>query len=174
MNAITLRPAAPTDIVALHALVESAYRGASAKQGWTHEADLLGGQRTDQATLRTILTSPQEAVLLAFFGPHLIGCVQISHPNPQVAFIGMLSVDPTRQAAGLGKVLIAAAEAKARDLGAERVEMRVIAQRKELIAYYQRRGYHDTGARAPFPYGDARFGQPMRDDLAFVILGKKL
>ena len=50
----------------------------------------------------------------------------------------------------------------------------VIAQRLELIAWYARRGYLPTGEHRPFPYGDARFGLPRRDDLVFDVLRKPL
>jgi hypothetical protein len=52
--------------------------------------------------------------------------------------------------------------------------MTVIAQRAELIAWYERRGYRLTGERRPFPKTDPRFGLPKRDDLEFVVLAKPL
>ena len=52
--------------------------------------------------------------------------------------------------------------------------MTVIAQRAELIAWYERRGYARTGEARPFPYGDPRFGEPRRDDLSFLVLEKPL
>jgi hypothetical protein len=48
------------------------------------------------------------------------------------------------------------------------------AQRLDLIAWYQRRGYRLTGRSRPFPYGDERFGIPRRPDLSFVELAKRL
>jgi hypothetical protein len=70
---------------------------------------------------------------------------------------------------------VAAAERTARDLfGATRMEMTVIVQRAELIAWYQRRGYRPTGETRPFPATDPRFGLPRRNDLAFVVLEKAL
>ena len=54
------------------------------------------------------------------------------------------------------------------------MRMAVIDVRDELIAYYERRGYHRTGLTRPFPYGDERFGIPKRDDLRFEILDKPL
>ncbi len=52
--------------------------------------------------------------------------------------------------------------------------MTVINFRKTLIAWYLRRGYRQTGETEPFPYGDDRFGAPLRDDLVFVVLQKDL
>ena len=87
----------------------------------------------------------------------------------------MLTVRPTLQAGGLGRRLLASAEAwAAAQWGATRVTMTVIAQRPELIAWYERRGYVRTGEQQPFPHGDARFGLPQRDDLVFEVLVRQL
>ena len=87
----------------------------------------------------------------------------------------MLTVDPQRQSAGLGRMILAAAEDHAAaHFAATRIEMTVIAQREELIAWYERRGYAPTGEQRPFPHDDPRFGLPTRDDLAFVVLEKTL
>jgi ribosomal protein S18 acetylase RimI-like enzyme len=171
---ISIRPATGEDIERLHALVEGAYRGDGARRGWTHEADLLDGQRIDLPTLRAVLADGAQTVLLALDGADLVGCVQLADRGDGTAYLGMLSVDPQRQGEGLGRRLIAAAENAAARLGARRVEMTVIRQRAELIAYYERRDYRATGEERPFPLDDARFGLPRRRDLAFVVLAKNL
>jgi GNAT superfamily N-acetyltransferase len=173
---IEIRNAEIGDIEALHILIESAYRGDSARAGWTHEADLLGGQRIDQDGLADILGDPGQHLLVATGANRsLLGCVEITDRGAGLAYLGLLSVAPAGQAKGLGKQLIVAAEAFARDrLAATRMEMTVIRQRTELIAYYERRGYRQTGEERPFPYGDNRFGVPRTDDLSFVVLARTL
>ncbi len=173
---IAIRPATADDLPALHALVESAYRGTTARGGWTHEADLLDGQRTDIAALGDSLADPRHCVLLAIAEPgKLTGCVEITDQGGGLSYLGLLSVDPSSQAKGLGKQLILAAEAAARArFAATQMELTVIRQRQELISFYQRRGYRLTGEERPFPYGDERFGQPRRDDLVFVVLARTL
>ena len=172
---LDFRFASSADIPVVHALVESAYRGASAKRGWTHEADLLDGQRSDPAALADILADRGQCLLLGFAGQALVACVQLADKGAALAYLGLITIAPDQQGAGLGKALIAAAEAAAAQrFGARRIEMTVIAQRHELIAYYARRGYAPTGEVRPFPYGDVRFGIPRRDDLAFVVLAKAL
>ena len=146
-----IRPAEPADLAELHALVERAYRGDSARQGWTHEADLLDGQRTDRATLAAIVADPRERILIAIDAGAIIGCVQVSDRGAGIGYFGLLAVDPRRQAGGLGKCLIAAAEAAAIGFGAQVMELTVLPQRGEIIAYYQRRGYALTGEVRPFP-----------------------
>jgi GNAT superfamily N-acetyltransferase len=169
------RHAGPADIPALHSLIERAYRGDAARTGWTHEADLLGGQRTDAAALGEILGDPGQRLLVAEDDRGLVGCVTVQGKGPDAAYLGMLTVHPDRQATGLGRALIAAAEALAREtFGATRIEMTVIRQRGELIAYYARRGYAPTGERRPFPHGDPRFGLPKTDALEFIVLARDI
>ena len=171
----TIRPATRADIPALHTLIESAYRGDTARLGWTHEADLLDGQRTDPESLTEIIDDPDQRILVALDGPDIIGCVQIARPEHGKSYLGLLSVDPRRQATGVGKQLIAAAErAAATHFGAHAIEMTVIKQRSELIDYYGRRGYSPTGEERPFPHGDERFGLPRTSELVFVVLAKNI
>ncbi|MBS0502679.1 MAG: GNAT family N-acetyltransferase [Proteobacteria bacterium] len=170
-----IRLGTETDLPALHALVHSAYRGDSARGGWTHEADLLDGQRTDMAALAAMLHDPAQRILVAEEGGALTGCVAITDRGDGVAYLGMLSTDPLLQGKGLGRQLIAAAEqAAAGQFGATSMEMTVIRQRAELIAYYERRGYALTGEERPFPLDDPRFGIPKRRDLSFVVLAKTI
>ncbi|MBU6266196.1 MAG: GNAT family N-acetyltransferase [Sphingomonadales bacterium] len=148
-------------------MVERAYRGDSARGGWTHEADLLDGERIGAAELRGILANPAQRVILAEGDGALHGCITITDLGDGLAYLGMFAVDPARQAGGLGKALLAEAEAAARDVfGAGAMEMTVIAARGELIAYYERRGYARTGETRDFPEPDR--------DLPMAVLAKPL
>jgi ribosomal protein S18 acetylase RimI-like enzyme len=175
MDALIFATATRDDLVPLHALVESAYRGDAARRGWTHEADLIDGQRTDAESLGATLDDPAQRILLARDGDAIIGCVALTDKGDGTCYLGMLTVAPELQAAGLGRRLIEAGEqAAAAQFGARRIEMTVIAQRAELIAWYERRGYRHTGERRPFPYGDTRFGLPRDETLVFVVLDRRL
>lgn len=170
-------PAKPDDLPAIADLVNSAYRGESSRQGWTTEADYLGGQRTDAGVLARDLAAQPEATILTLRdqadGP-ILGCVWLEPAEPGVWYLGMLSVRPDLQSRRLGRSLLGAAEAFVADKGAGRVRMTVVAIRDTLIAWYQRRGYGLTGETRAFPYEDRRFGEPLRDDLSFVVLEKAL
>lgn len=169
------RLARPGDAAALQPLVHRAYRGDSARAGWTHEADLLDGQRIDAADLESLIADPTQVVIVAEASGAAVGCVQVSDRGEGLAYLGMLTVDPMLQGSGLGRALIDEAERVAKDrFGANRMEMTVIIQRTELIDWYVRRGYALTGERRPFPATDPRFGLPKRDDLEFVVLGRAI
>ena len=173
--ALELYPASAADLPAAVALVNSAYRGDASRAGWTTEADLLGGQRTDVDTLRAQVLGETRALLLAAADGLLVGCVYLERESPCDAYLGMLTIQPTMQSRGFGKEILEGAERFVRDTwGATSLRMTVIAQRYELIAWYERRGYVQTGEREPFPYDDARFGLPKRDDLYMVVLRKSL
>lgn len=149
----TFRTAVAADVPAIRALVESAYRGDSARGGWTHEADLLGGERTSEAEVAAVVADPAQRIVLAEQDGRIVGSVAITSRPPARCYLGMLAVSPSLQAAGLGRRLIAAAEDEARrTFGATVMEMTVIHLRPELIAYYERRGYARTGEIRPFPY----------------------
>ena len=149
---LTVRVAVPADLPRLHPVIERAYRGDSARQGWTHEADLLSGERIDDATLEAMFDDPAHLLLIAEQGDTAVGCVSLTARGDGLVYLGLLCVDPILQAGGIGKAIIVAAEKASRDrLDADRIEMTVIDSRVELISYYERRGFVRTGERRPFP-----------------------
>jgi ribosomal protein S18 acetylase RimI-like enzyme len=175
MDEVIFREATAADVPLIQPLVHNAYRGDRARLGWTHEADLLEAQRIDEDQLAASIDDPAQVIVLAEQAGVLIGCVLVADKGGSLAYLGMLTVDATVQARGLGRRLIDQAEAIARDrFGATRMEMTVIVQRTELIEWYERRGYHQTGDRRPFPASDPRFGVPLRSDLEFVVMERSL
>ncbi|MGV8959611.1 MAG: GNAT family N-acetyltransferase [Stenotrophomonas sp.] len=174
MSTFTFRTATDADIPALIELVTSAYRGEASHVGWTTEADLLDGQRVDAAGIRADLQRPRSVILLAEQQGQLQACCHLADEQGS-GYFGMFAVNPPAQGGGLGKSMMAAAEHYVVEHWQLPVmRMTVIDVRDELIAFYERRGYHRTGIKKPFPYGDERFGIPRRDDLRFEILEKPL
>jgi ribosomal protein S18 acetylase RimI-like enzyme len=171
---LTFRDATDADVDALVVLIESAYRGDSSRTGWTTEADILDGQRTDPEGVLAVIKSPDSRLLTVERDGEVVACCQLEHRGAH-AYFGMFAVSPALQGAGLGKVIIAEAERHALEVwGAQEMHMTVISVRNDLIAWYERRGYRRTGKMTPFPYGDERFGVPRRDDLEFELLVKPL
>lgn len=169
---IFIKPATVADAPHLLQLVNGAYRGEGSKAGWTTEADLLDGIRITEKNLLAMLSDPQQTILKATGpGEELVGCVNLQL-HPQVVYLGMLTVSPTLQNAGIGKQLLTAAEQWALTNGRQRIRMTVITARDTLIAWYQRHGYAATGELLPFPK-DPDFGAP-RQPLQFMALEKNL
>lgn len=170
----TFRAATAEDVDAIVELVHSAYRGDSSRAGWTTEADLLDGQRTSRDDVLPLIAATDSVVVLAEMDDTLLACCHMQRRGSRCYF-GLFAVDPAQQGGGVGKQVMAYAEELARTRwGCTVMEMTVIRQRTDLIAFYERRGYTDTGRRSPFPYGDERFGLPQRDDLEFTLLEKVL
>ncbi|KAJ7904327.1 GCN5-related N-acetyltransferase [Mycena olivaceomarginata] len=153
-------------------LVQRAYRG---DVGWTTEAALLGGKRVDAESVLQRTQDLEARVLVAEKDDAIIGCCEIAlRKTGQAAYFGMLAVEPGLQTAGLGRAILAEAEKRAKEVwGVASIEMTVLAQRETLVQWYERRGYEKTGTTQIFPV-DVDLGTPLRDDLHFVVLRKKI
>ncbi|HEX6393070.1 MAG TPA: GNAT family N-acetyltransferase [Acidimicrobiales bacterium] len=167
---IAFRFASVDDVDAVVRLVESAYRGDSSRAGWTTEADLLDGQRTDAEQVGDMVRRTGSVIVLAERHAALCGCCHLEHVRSDRARFGMFAVRPELQGAGVGRLLLSEACRLAASWGAERLEMAVIKQRTDLIAWYRRLGFNPTGRTEPFPYGDDRFGRPRQLGLEFLVL----
>lgn len=160
------------DIPELNVLINSAYRGESSKKGWTTEEHLLDGIRTDEENLSELLQKENVTILKYTANNKIIGSVYLEKQDKKL-YLGMLTVSPELQGGGIGKKLMQAAEDFARNAQLDKISMTVISVRKELIAYYERRGYKNTGETKPFPMHDPKFGLP-KQFLEFIVMEKKI
>ncbi|MBX2961533.1 MAG: GNAT family N-acetyltransferase [Cyclobacteriaceae bacterium] len=165
-------PALPEDAPELSKLVNSAYRGDTGRQGWTTEADLIEGSRTDAELLKGVIETPDSMILKYVEDGKIIGCVELRKENDKL-YLGMLTVNHTIQGKGIGKTLLKASEEEAIKQNCNAIFMNVLTVRKELIDWYIRHGYYDTGKRKPFAFTDPRFGFP-KVPLEFMIMEKSL
>lgn len=171
---LNFRKAELDDIEKINDLVNSAYRGESSKQGWTTEATILDGQRSDIQEIKDIILDNNQVIILCLNEQTIIGTVVIQNKS-DCAYLGMLTVKPNLQGAEIGKKLLKAAENYViKEWRLKLIEMTVIRQRTELIDWYNRRGYLSTDETRPFPYDDPSFGLPKIMDLEFVVLKKEL
>lgn len=129
-------------------LVNAAYRG---EGGWTTESHLVEGARVVEPELLETMADPAARFELAFSDERLVASVLLCREPGATCYLGMLSVAPRLQAAGIGRALLERAETLARGWGCRRVRIRVLETREELLAFYERRGYARTGRTEGFP-----------------------
>ncbi len=160
------------DIGELNKLINSAYRGETSKKGWTSEADLLSGIRIDEEGLKNIINR-ESTIILKYSEDKKITASVLLEKRDEALYIGMLTVSPELQGRGVGKELLKTAEAYAKQLRCNKIEMTVISVRHELIAWYERHGYKDTGKRKRFPAEFLKF-EISTTPLEFMIMQKNL
>lgn len=185
-HTVFLRQATANDIPQVEQLMNRCYRF---NEGWTNEADLVGGIRTNQAELQSVIEDSKQYF---FVYPQtdtgrrdgtetgeVLACINVSVFEDS-AYIGMFAVNPERQGSGIGDTMISAAEtfAKRHLSGDEQsktpvMKMLVLNGRPKLLAYYERRGYLPTGNTEPFPE-DGNNGDPKQQGLYFLELAKPL
>ena len=174
----SIEPCTEADAAAIATLVNAAYRGVDGVGGWTNEIAMVDGPRTTAAAITAEFADGAVIILGLREDGELLACVRLERVPGQsgepACLIGMLAVHPGLQDRGLGRIMLERAEQEALGWGVALARMSVVAMRDSLIAWYERRGYRRTGETEPFPYEDDRFGTPLRPDLAFIMLEKKL
>jgi ribosomal protein S18 acetylase RimI-like enzyme len=172
-----LEHATEPDYPAIIDLVNAAYRGRGVVESWNIESGIIEGTRLTDSLLREDLATKPHAHFLVHRNPEsrvIIGTVWLEPVDTDTWYLGLFTVDPALQKQHLGRRLLSAAEDFAKQRGARLMRMGVLNVRDALIAWYERRGYDRTGKMETYPYGDNRFGTPLRDDLEFVILEKQI
>ena len=169
---ILIATATQTDIPALNQLVNAAYRGDSSRAGWTTEADFLDGTRTDEEGIMEMMRHPDSTILKCEHNHTIVGCVYLEIQQGKL-YLGMLTTNPNLQGKGIGKKLLIAAEDHARENNCHSITMNVLTERKELIDWYIRHGYHMTNEKKPFAFDHPRYGKP-KFQLEFVVVEKNL
>ena len=166
------RLAAPQDADAVVDLVNSSYGGPDRDLGWTPETGIFEGPRTNLDEVHRAIARADCRILLYETAAGLLGCCQIERQEDD-AYFGPFAVLPQAQARGLGRAILAQAEARAAQLwNCSAIWMTVISLQTKLIAYYERRGYAQTGERLPFPA--AEMSGALRTDFDLVVLRKAL
>lgn len=129
------------------------------------ERFFIDGDRIDLSQVRGLFQKGE--FLVSDDGGALAGCVYIEARGER-SYLGLLSIDPSRQRSGLGSKLVAAAEVRGRENGCRFMDLQIVNLREELPAFYRRLGYAEDGA-APFPEG-----VPTKLPCHFVKMSKRL
>lgn len=175
LDQLSFRMAQSADLPALVELVNSAYRGDSSRKGWTTEADILDGQRTDVEMLSEFISKEKHWMIVGNYQNQIVSTVQLEKVGSDTCYFGMFTVKPEMQTFGIGKTFLKWIENFAQmELGCRQMEMTVITVRKDLIPWYEKQGYQYTGEDRDFPYGFERFGIPLRKDLRLGLWRKRL
>jgi len=172
---ISFRLAQLADLEKIESIVQAAYRGGQATVDWKNENHLVQGPRVDRLGLEKILTDSKKHLLVAESDSTILACVLAELEEDGVVAIGMIAVDPAKQNLGLGRLLVQAGENEARtSFHAHVGRMYVVSCRDELIGWYGRQNYLDTGKTAPFPEGEDTGLSLLKKGIYFRILEKNL
>ena len=154
---VRVRLAEPSDANQLMALINSAFRIA---EDFFYNEDRITFEEVERLfSTGTFLVAEADRLLR--------GCVYVELRGDR-SYLGLLSVDPSQQQAGLGSLLLDEGEKYCRELGSRSMDILIINLRTELPPFYQRRGYVETGT-IPLPE-DIRTTQPCH----FITMAKPL
>jgi ribosomal protein S18 acetylase RimI-like enzyme len=154
----TIRVASTEDASPITRLVNAAF---------AVEAFFKIGDRTTTGEILEMMRTG-EFLLLEAAGLAPAGCVYFTVKPDRRAHFGMLSIDPSRQGRGFGRMLIDAVEARARERGCRVMDLHIVNLREELPGFYRKLGYTEYGT-LPFPDGE-RSTRPCH----FVLMSKAL
>jgi ribosomal protein S18 acetylase RimI-like enzyme len=152
-------------------LLNIAYRGEQSTKGWTTEAHLIAGDvRTDNSSVEKVFQQTGSVILICVEDDGTVtGTVNLQQHGAKI-YLGMFAVSPDCQGKGIGKQLLQAAENHTRNVSCVAIYMYVISLRSDLINWYIRHGYSDTGERKPFSE-DGLTGRHLQP-LEFAVLEK--
>ncbi|KAJ5621243.1 hypothetical protein N7528_006026 [Penicillium herquei] len=186
MIPLTFRLATPDDAPSIQDLIQTAFRAADTRKNWTADLELGRDFSVEISSVLNTIQKPNQGILLAFTGvtaggtpsdnesEHLVASVEITKKGPTRARFSLFSVRHEYQQAGIGRRVLAQAELYCREKwGPVIFELDALSTREQLIAWYERQGYEQTGMQTSFPvelYPDL----DLSCDLAFVEMEKRV
>lgn len=154
---------------ALVDLINSAYRGVGGAGRWTTENHLVAGDRIDRDGLLATIQDVETTFIVGYCCDNISACVAIKRYGGLAEF-GTFAVDPELHGKGLGSELLCSAELMA-PVEIKVFQVSVVSRNADLIAFYRRRGYRETGERIDYP-SDLNVGTPRVDGLDLILLQK--
>jgi predicted N-acetyltransferase YhbS len=154
---VQLRVADESEAEAIVGVINRAFR--------ISEAWLIDRDRIDPPTV--IESFRRGTFLVADDGATIAGCVYLE-PRGDRTYLGLLSVDPSRQKTGLARRLMDAADQYSIQAGSRFIDLRIINVRTELPPFYEHFGYAVSGTEPLRP------GLEPKIPCHFVIMSKPL
>jgi len=114
----------------------------------------LEGMRTDAS--RVIEMMRQGVFLVCTGNDGRLRASVYTEVRAAHGYFAMLAVDPLHQGKGLGARMVRAAEEHCRERGCRVMDITVLSPRPELLPFYHRLGYQETGTE------EFRPSRPMR------------
>ena len=174
MTIHTVRPATIEQIPELVQLINTAYHPEQKCKAWTNEKRFVAGSRTDTQSLTALLHKEKSVVLVGLQEASIVACVHLE-AHAHTVHLGLLAVQPDKQAAGLGSQMLRHAQDYAQShFQARYIELLAISLREELIAFYQRRGYQLTDKRIAYALLCGETCDAKIDGLTFAVMQKAL
>lgn len=173
LKPISIECAKINDIVRICELVNLAYSSNDEFRSWTNESKIVSGNRTSEDRLKDMLGNKGIHIFVAKHQGNIIGTVTIAQEN-DCFVLSMLAVDPRHQQGGVGKSLISFSEDFITKLSAIRkIKIDVVSTRRELIDFYLRRGFVDTGISYDYPV-DLVNAKPYNPNLTVAVFEKQV
>ena len=151
-----VREAAASDLPEIVSLINRAFEV---------ERFFKAGDRTDPETVEQNMKDGKFLVLRE--GNEMVACAWLKITRDR-AYLGTLSVDPSRQKSGWGARMMREAEAYARAAGCRALDIRIVNLRIELPGIYRKLGFVETGTEVL--RDTEKFTQPVH----FIKMSKAL
>jgi ribosomal protein S18 acetylase RimI-like enzyme len=133
-----VRLATPADIPAMIPLINTAFAVETFR----------AGTRTDAERLRKMMARGE--FLLGHRSGELVASVYLEMSGTE-GYLGMLAVAPEHQNRRLGWLMVEEAEEHCRNHGCTRMRLTVLSLRLELLPFYSKLGYTQTGTEEFLP-----------------------
>jgi GNAT superfamily N-acetyltransferase len=160
---ITYRMAVQQDALTLSVLATQVFLDTYALQGIRPAIAREVRHFLSEEAFAELLTGPRHSILLAELADHLLGFAQLIHgqthallpPETPAAELSRLYVQRPFLGKGLGKELLARAEALAGEEGAEILWLSAWTGNAHALRFYESRGYQDVGGSVYTFEGDS-------------------
>ena len=130
------------------------------------EKAFVDGERTSVEEIQRLLQLGVFLVADGESGRGPIACAYVEQRGFR-AYLGMLSVEPSRQGTGVGRQMMTAIEQYCRGRRVRAIDIRILSLRPELPPFYRKLGFVEEGTA---PYENPKSTKPGH----FILMTKEL